>query len=112
MLVEVYERQKRASNIIVLNVDEPKDKSSANRFTEDEDTTRDLFQNVPGDTSNIRVYRLSKSDMPRTGPQKPDYYSSIRKQLMEYNNRGEEETIKYINNVPSIIDADTNQRNQ
>ncbi|KAG5881686.1 hypothetical protein JTB14_002169 [Gonioctena quinquepunctata] len=60
MVAEVYERQKRMSNIIILNVNESKNKSNANRIAEDKDAIRDLLENVPVNTSNIRVFRLVK----------------------------------------------------
>ncbi|CAH1107092.1 unnamed protein product [Psylliodes chrysocephalus] len=60
LMMEVAERQKRASNSIILNVNNSKQKIVANKIREDKDSVKELLKDIDVDITNIRVFRLGK----------------------------------------------------
>lgn len=144
LMMEVVERQKRASNIIILNVNESKHKIVTNKIRGDKDSVKELLKDIHVDITNIKVFRLGK-DQSKNRPLKvcfpspqeahkvlkmkkelkiqikifPDqtkaqreYFFNVKRKLQEYLENSENKTIKYINNIPTIVDSNTSTQNK
>lgn len=137
IITELFERQKRESNIMVMNVKESQAAAPHVRKQEDIDTIKSLFQRVEVDLDRINVFRVgqvalnknrlikvvmngrqdavtifkNKNLLPpgikifsdQTKSQR-EYYLSVKNKLNEQIASGDtSKTIKYVNNVPTII---------
>lgn len=135
---EISERQKRASNVVVLNINESNKTVVSQRIEEDKNSIKQILDGIEVDTTNIKVYRLGKFLPNKVRPLKVcfstrndaitvlrnkklikipsikifadqtkvqrDYFIKIKKQLEEFKERGEIKIIKYINNIPTLVD--------
>lgn len=144
VISEFCERQKRASNIIMLNVKEPSQNTRSDRTAEDKKSVQEILKNIEVDTSNVSVFRLGKYNQSKNRPIKVafsnhqealkvlknkkvitvpsirifsdqtkmqrEYYLNVKKQLQDLKDRGENKTIRYIHNIPTIVDISNQQR--
>uniref|UniRef100_A0A6P7H4F1 Uncharacterized protein LOC114346868 isoform X1 n=1 Tax=Diabrotica virgifera virgifera TaxID=50390 RepID=A0A6P7H4F1_DIAVI len=60
LINEIMDRQRRASNIIIFNVNESKMKSNQERNNEDNNVVQDILQNFDIDKSKIKSFRVGK----------------------------------------------------
>lgn len=60
LIGEMMERQSRASNIIIYNVNESKKKSQQERNNEDINTVQEILENFDFDKGKIKSFRLGK----------------------------------------------------
>lgn len=60
LISEIMDRQNRASNVIVLNVNESKKNSQPERNLEDLATIKDIVQKVNINANDIKIFRLGK----------------------------------------------------
>lgn len=136
LIQELHERQIRASNLIMLNINEPKKDNQKDRSEEDIMHVKQVITSTGVSVDDVKVYRLGKFTEGKTRPIKvmlpnanlalsilknrikvknvlifsdktklqQNYYKQVKERLKEINENGGNKTIKYINNVPTIVD--------
>lgn len=139
---ELHERQVRASNVIIMNINESKMENQKARIEEDTMRVKEVIESTGIVVENIKIYRLGKYTEERTRPIKvilPDpniaftilknrskvknvlifsdktklqqnYYKQIKNKVNEINQNGGNKMIRYINNVPTIVDKFLSRR--
>lgn len=134
---EISERQKRASNVIILNVNESNKAVRSQRIADDKSAVEQILQDIDIGLQDIKVFRLGKFQPNRIRPLKVcfltnnealmvlrnkksltvpnvkifadqtksqrEYFNKVKNQLEECKRRGEQKIIKYINNVPTLV---------
>lgn len=139
MVTEIFERQKRASNVMMSNVKEQMGQTHAERNSKDKDVVKDVLKDIDVDMSNVSVFRVGKFNPEKSRllkivfPNSSDalnilknkklikaegvkifsdqtkmqraYFLSLKEKLKSINENGGNKTIKYINNLPTIVDA-------
>lgn len=141
---ELYERQIRASNIIMLNINESKKDNQKDRSEEDNMHVKHIIANTGVSVEDFKIYRLGKYTEGKARPIKvilpnsnlaisilknrnkiknvlifsdktklqQNYYKQVKERLNEINKNGGNKIIKYINNIPTIVDMrSSNKKN-
>lgn len=136
---ELEDRQRRASNIIIHNVQESNDKTHLAKANQDTNAVRNLFSDIGMEVDIKKTFRLGKYAQDKCRPFKVmlgsmeeklyivknkcklnvpgikifsdqtkierAYFLKIRNRLNDLIANGEtNKTIRYINNIPTIVD--------
>jgi hypothetical protein len=136
---EINERQKRASNIIVFNVNESSKALRSDRISDDKNAISQILQDINVNVNNIDVFRLGKFQQNKIRPMKVcfrtreealqvlknkksirtpnikivadqtraqrEYFDKVKTKLDELKRNSENKIIRFVNNVPAIVDA-------
>nr|CAI5851820.1 unnamed protein product [Callosobruchus analis] len=109
-VAEVMERQGRASNIIIYNVNKSVKPTQAERNSEDREAVKCILKGISIDKSNLTFFRLVKNSFNKARPIKAprDYFRKIKAELDRIvADGGNTKTIRFINNVPTIMSKDS-----
>lgn len=146
MMNEVFERQKRAANVMMANTKELQGTTRAERNLRDKNIVKDILSEIDVDMSNVSVFRVGKYNPEKNRLLKiifpsandamnvlknkklikaegvkvfsdqtkmqRDYFLSLKEKLKSINESGGNKTIKYIHNVPTIVDSKLTQNDQ